>query len=84
MRMFARFQTPEQHDAFVTDLLKAKEIRDEIAQLQVYSQMGLTTMAQVTAYVEAREVRMWYIFIHDAKLANCDNASLVAGPEKGH
>eukprot|EP00978_Attheya_sp_CCMP212_P019351 scaffold54173_cov50-Attheya_sp.AAC.1 len=50
MRLFARFHTPEEHQTFIQDLLKAKRLRKEIAQLQMYRQMGIQTLVEAEKY----------------------------------
>ncbi|GMH61627.1 hypothetical protein TrST_g9106 [Triparma strigata] len=57
-RMFARFQTKEKHEKFTEGLLQAAKMREEIARLKVYQQMGFTTEAQVKAYEEAKKERL--------------------------
>lgn len=50
MRLFARFHSHEEHDAFVSDLLEAKRLRKEIAKLQSYRRMGITSLAEAERY----------------------------------
>lgn len=50
MRLFARFHSPEEHEAFVSDLLKAKRLRKEIAKLQSYRRMGIRSLAEAERY----------------------------------
>lgn len=56
--MFARFQTKEEHSEFTDGLLKAMKMREEIAKLQVYQQMGFTTDQQIAAYETAKQDRL--------------------------
>ncbi|KAI2509210.1 Zinc-binding domain [Fragilaria crotonensis] len=50
MRLFERLHTPEEHRLFIDDLLKAKRLRKEIAQLQMYRRMGIETLAEAEKY----------------------------------
>jgi len=50
MRLFERLHTPEEHKLFVADLLKAKRLRKEIAKLQMYRRMGISTLAEAEEY----------------------------------
>jgi Myb-like DNA-binding domain/Zinc finger, ZZ type len=50
MRLFERLHTPEEHKAFVGDIIRAKRLRKEIAKLQMYRRMGIKTLAEVERY----------------------------------
>ncbi len=50
MRLFARFQSAEEHQKLIDDLLKAKRLRKEIARLQMYQRMGFTSMLDVERF----------------------------------
>jgi len=50
MRLFERFHTPEEHKQFLSDLLKAKRLRKEIAKLQTYRRLGIRTLAEAEMY----------------------------------
>lgn len=50
MRLFARFHSPSQHENFLQSLLKAKKLRKEIAQLQYYRSLGLTSLLDAERY----------------------------------
>lgn len=50
MRLFARFQTPEEHDALIQELLVAKRLRKEIARLQMYRRMGFTSIVEAEKF----------------------------------
>ena len=47
MRLFARFHTASEHEVFIQNLLKAKQMRKEIAKLQMYRRIGLRSMSEV-------------------------------------
>ncbi|KAL9183826.1 hypothetical protein ACHAXT_004682 [Thalassiosira profunda] len=50
LRMFARFHTREEHEAFVNKVLEAKRLRKEIAKLQMYRRLGITSLADAERY----------------------------------
>ena len=58
MRVFARFQSPDEHNNFIEGLLKAKELRQRIETLQVYHEMGFRTMAEAAAYEEQKALHL--------------------------
>mmetsp|Transcript_14164 Transcript_14164/g.40639 ORF Transcript_14164/g.40639 Transcript_14164/m.40639 type:complete len:458 (-) Transcript_14164:13-1386(-) len=57
MRLFARFHSPEEHETFLQDLLKAKRLRKEIARLQQYRRMGIQTLTEAEKYEIDRDRR---------------------------
>ena len=50
MRLFARFHSHEEHEAFVQKMLEAKRLRKEIAKLQMYRRMGIKSLADAEKY----------------------------------
>lgn len=50
MRLFERLHTPEEHQQFISDILKAKRLRKEIAKLQMYRRMGITSLAEAEKF----------------------------------
>ncbi|KAL7433963.1 hypothetical protein ACHAXM_003893 [Skeletonema potamos] len=50
MRLFARFHTYEEHESFVQQVLEAKRLRKEIAKLQMYRRMGISSLADAEKY----------------------------------
>lgn len=50
MRLFERFHTPQEHEQFLADILKAKRLRKEIAKLQTYRRIGIRTLADAEKY----------------------------------
>ena len=50
MRLFERFHTIEEHQTFVDNILKAKRLRKEIAKLQTYRRLGITSLADAEKY----------------------------------
>jgi transcriptional adapter 2-alpha len=47
MKVFARLNTPEDHDKLVEGIIKEKQIRQRIEELRQYKKLGLKTFAQV-------------------------------------
>lgn len=50
MRLFARFHSVEEHESLIADLLRAKQLRREIAKLQLYRKMGIRTLVDAERY----------------------------------
>ena len=50
MRLFARFHTYEEHESFVQKVLEAKRLRKEIAKLQMYRRIGISSLADAEKY----------------------------------
>lgn len=50
MRLFERFHSTEEHKTFVDNILKAKRLRKEIAKLQTYRRLGITSLADAEKY----------------------------------
>jgi hypothetical protein len=50
MRLFERFHSSEEHKTFVDNILKAKRLRKEIAKLQTYRRLGITSLADAEKY----------------------------------
>ena len=50
MRLFERLHTPEEHQKFLDDILKAKRLRKEIAKLQMYRRIGIKSLAEAEKY----------------------------------
>jgi len=57
MRLFARFHSPEEHEKLCREILEAKRLRKEIAQLQHYHSLGFTSLSQVEQYENDRNSR---------------------------
>ena len=66
MRLFARFQTPEEHEKFVEAVIETKRMRKDIAQLQFYRRMGIRSLAEAEKY-ELDKSRREYHRIEAAK-----------------
>lgn len=50
MRLFARYHTKEEHEAFVNKIIEAKRLRKEIAKMQMYRRIGITSLAEAEKY----------------------------------
>ena len=57
LRIFARFQTAEEHEALVDGLIKARKLRSQIALYQHYRRMGVRTLEQGRAYEVERKLK---------------------------
>jgi Myb-like DNA-binding domain/Zinc finger, ZZ type len=60
MRLLERFHTPEEHQIFIQDLLKAKRLRKEIAKLQMYHRMGIRTLLEAERYELDKARRLFH------------------------
>lgn len=60
MRLFERFHTPAEHQQFIADLLKAKRLRKEIAKLQMYRRMGISTLLEAEKYELDKARRLFH------------------------
>ena len=50
MRLFARFHTSGEHESFVNKVVEAKRLRKEIARLQMYRRIGISSLADAEKY----------------------------------
>jgi hypothetical protein len=50
MRLFERLHSPEEHKQFLADILKVKQLRKEIAKLQMYRHIGILSLAEAEKY----------------------------------
>ena len=50
MRLFARYHSREEHEAFVRKTLEAKRLRKEIAKLETYQRMGIKKLSDCERY----------------------------------
>ena len=68
MRLFARFhKSSEEHDKFIDKLLKAKKLRKEIATLQMYRKLGITSLAEAERYELDKSRREHHKHAHKQK-----------------
>lgn len=56
-KIFARFQSKEDHERFVNGLLKERLIREAIEQLQYFRSKGLSTLDQVEKFIETNKIK---------------------------
>lgn len=57
LRVFARFQTKEEHDALVEGMLRAGRLRQQIELYRTYRQMGVRTLEQARQYEASKRIR---------------------------
>lgn len=57
MKIFARFQSPEEHERLVNSLIRERMLREVIEQLKMFKQKGLTTIDQIEKYIEVNKSR---------------------------
>ena len=74
MRLFERLHTPEEHEAFLGDILRAKRLRKEIAKLQMYRRMGIQTLVEVERYELDKNRREFHKMAQLQKEAEVKNA----------
>jgi hypothetical protein len=60
MRLVERFHTPEEHKQFIADVLKAKALRKEIAKLQMYRRIGITSEVEAERYELDKKRRVFH------------------------
>lgn len=78
MRLFERFHTPDEHKQFIADLLKAKRLRKEIAKLQMYRRLGLTSVDLAEMYELDKQRRSFHKAAQAQKEAEAAKASEAA------
>ena len=52
MKIFARYNPPQEHDQMVNNLIKEKQIREIISQLKSFQKGGLTSLDQIQKFIE--------------------------------
>lgn len=57
LRVFARFQSKEEHEALVEGLLRAGRLRQQIELYRTYRAMGVRTLEQARQYEATRKLR---------------------------
>jgi hypothetical protein len=83
MRLFERFHTPTEHKQFISDLLKAKRLRKEVAKLQMYRRIGIRTLAEAEKYELDKSRRSFHKATHRQKAADAMNAADAAASNAG-
>lgn len=54
MKIFARFNTEEDHQKIVNNLIKERLLREAIEQLKFFRTKGLTSLDQIEKYIDAK------------------------------
>lgn len=54
MKVFARFNTEEEHQKIVNNLIKERTLRDVIEQLKFFRSKGITSIEQIERYIETQ------------------------------
>lgn len=54
MKVFARFNTEEEHQKIVSNLIKERTLRDVIEQLKFFRSKGITSIEQIEKYIETQ------------------------------
>ena len=55
LKIFARFNTPEDHEKLVQGIYKEKMLRQKIEELRFYKKMGLKTFEEVEQYLAEKK-----------------------------
>lgn len=69
LKVFARFQTPEEHDKLVQNIVKERELRRRIEELLAYKRLGLKTFDDVEVNIFLRKKRN-SCWTKDSKMSN--------------
>ena len=83
MRLFERFHTPDEHKRFITDILKAKRLRKEIAKLQMYRRIGIRTLAEAEMYELDKDRRQFHKLAQLQKERDAKMKAAASGPAGG-
>lgn len=57
MKIFARFNTEEDHQKLVNGMLKERLLREVIDQLKFFKSKGLTTIDEIVKYIESNKTK---------------------------
>jgi transcriptional adapter 2-alpha len=55
MKIFARFNSQEEHEKLVNSLLKERMLREMIEQLKYFKNKGLTSLDDIEKHIEAQK-----------------------------
>jgi transcriptional adapter 2-alpha len=55
MKIFARFNTPEDHEKLVNSLIKERLLREVIEQLKYFKSKGLTSLDQIEKFIDTQK-----------------------------
>jgi len=53
MKIFARFNTEEEHQKIVNNLIKERLLREVIEQIKFFRSKGLTSLDQIEKYIDS-------------------------------
>ena len=54
LKVFARFNTPEEHEKLVQGIYREKILRQKIEELRAYKKMGLKTFEEIELYLKEK------------------------------
>ena len=54
MKIFARFNTEEEHQKIVNNLIKERLLREVIEQIKFFRSKGLTSLDQIEKYIDSQ------------------------------
>ena len=54
MKIFARFNTEENHQRLVNNLIRERLLRESIEQLKFFRSKGLTSLDQIEKYIDSQ------------------------------
>lgn len=57
MKIFARFNTQDEHDRLVNGLIKERTLREIIEQLKFFKSKGLSSLDQIEKYIDTQKKR---------------------------
>ena len=57
MKIFARFNTEEDHQRLVNSLLKERMLREVIEQLKFFKSKGLTSLDEIVKYIDSNKTK---------------------------
>lgn len=83
MRLFERLHTPDEHQQFIADIIKAKRLRKEIAKLQMYRRMGITSLAEAEKFELDKSRREFHKHAQLQKEAEAHKSATVAAATGG-
>jgi len=83
MRLFERFHTPDEHKKFIVDILKAKQLRKEIAKLQMYRRIGIRSLAEAEMYELDKDRRQFHKKLEGDAKAKAISIANAKGSIKG-
>ena len=55
LKVFARFNTPEEHEKLVQGIYKERMLKKKIEELRFYKKIGLKTFEEVDLYIQEKE-----------------------------